>query len=477
MKKLIAVLLCAAMLFAVCGCQKQTAVDEGVTLKIYQIGTTPTGWDDVLAAFNEKTLKDIGVTTEWEFISTGSYSEKLNVIMAAGEEFDICYTGFVNPIASAVDNGAFLPLNDLMDEVAPDLYDSMPEYWWKAATFNGKIYAVPNQQVAAMPSGIWLFKRYADKYNFDMESIKSLKDIEPMLEVIKQNEPDVWPFRAMPGINLGIFDETADDYEIVTTGLCIKRTDKEAELLNYYELPAFYEGLEITNEWWKKGYIRKDIVSVMEDTSDFKAKKYVFNTGNWKPGMDAETMTTYGEECVRSIYNEGCASTASCDSSMFAISRTSRNPEKAMEFLNYINTNVEAYNLLASGIEGVNYEKMEDGRIKVKEGNEYPIGSGWKWGNQFNAYVTDRQEKTVWEETKELNANAKVSPIMGFRANTDNILTEIAQVEAVVAEFSTIQYGNYEELYPRFIKRLEEAGLDKIKKEYQKQIDEFLKNN
>ena len=479
MKKMIAVLLCAAMLFVICGCEKQTAVEEGdgVSLKIYQIGTEPIGWNDVLAAFNEKALQDIGVATEWEFISTGSYSEKLNVMMAAGEEFDICYTGFVNPIASAVNNGAFLALNDLMDEYAPGLYDSMPEYWWKAATFDGKIYAVPNQQVAAMPSGVWLFKRYADKYGFDMDSIKCLKDIEPMLEVIKQNEPDLWPFRAIPGTALGIFSEAADDYENVTAGLCIRRDDKEAKLINYYELPEFYEGLEIANKWWKKGYIRKDIVSVMEDTSDFKAKKYVFNTGNWKPGMDAETMVTYGEECVRSIYNEGYASTVSCDSSMFAISRTSRNPQKAMEFINYINTNVEAYNLLASGIEGVNYEKLEDGRIKVMEGNEYPIGSGWKWGNQFNAYVTDNQEANVWEETKELNASAKVSPLMGFRANTDSILTEIAQVEAVIAEFSTIQYGDYEKLYPRFIKRLNEAGLPKIKTEYQRQIDEFLKNN
>lgn len=478
MRKLIAILLCIAVLFGFCACKKETTSENGVipTLKIYQIGNKPEGWEEVLAAFNEKTLQDIGVKTEWEFISTGSYSEKLNVIMAAGEEFDVCYTGFVNPIASAVNNGAFLALNDLMDEYAPDLYDSMPEYWWDATTFDGKIYAVPNQQVAAMPSGVWTFKRHADKYGFDMDSIKCLEDLEPMLEVIKQNEPDLWPFRVVPGVGASITGETADDYEILTTGLCIKRDDKTAQLINYYELPEFYEGIELLNSWWKKGYIRKDIVSVMDDTSDFKAKKYVFNVGNWKPGMEVETMASYGEECVRSIYNEACITTADCDSTMFAISRTSKYPEKAMEFINYINTNVEAYNLLASGIEGVNYDMLEDGRIKVKEGNKYPIGSGWKWGNQFNAYITDTQDPNVWVETKELNENAKVSPIMGFRANTDDILTEIAQVEAVVAEFAVIQYSDYEKLYPEFLKRLEKAGLPKIKAEYQRQINEFLKN-
>lgn len=479
MKKLIAAILCAALLPCICGCEKEEAVtgNDVPTLKNYQIGAKPEGWDAVLDEFNKKTEAAIGAKTQWEFISTGSYSEKMNVIMAAGEEFDVCYTGFVNPIASAVNNGAFMPLDDLMKEHAPNLYNTMPKYWWDVVTFDGEIYAVPNQQVAAMPSGVWVFKRFADKYGFDMNGIKCLKDIEPMLEVIKQNEPDLWPFRAAPGVVASFFGETANDYETVTTGLCIRKDDKKAKLLNYYELPEFYDGIETMNRWWKKGYIRKDIVSVMDDTSDFKAKKYVFNTGNWKPGVEAEMLSSYGEESVMSIYNKGYVSTSSCDSTMFAISRTSKNAEQAMKLINYLNTDAEGYNLFATGLEDVNYEKLDDGRIKVKEGNTYPIGSGWKWGNQFNAYVTDAQEPDVWEQTKKLNEEAEVSPIMGFRANTDSILTEIAQVEAVVAEFSAIQYDDYEKLYPEFLNRLEKAGLPKIKEEYQKQINEFLKNN
>ena len=74
-----------------------------------------------------------------------------------------------------------------------------------------------------------------------------------------------------------------------------------------------------------------------------------------------------------------------------------------MKLINYLNTDAEGYNLFATGLEGVSYEKLDDGRIKVKEGNTYPIGSGWKWGNQFNAYVTEVQEPDVWEQTKKLN--------------------------------------------------------------------------
>ena len=480
MKKLISVWIAAAMMLSLFGCSKPTVSDEGgeeiTSLKIYQIGSKPDDWEQVAAAFNEKAKADIGVTTEWEFISAGAYTEKLNVIMAAGQEFDVCFTGFANPIASAVNNGAFLALDDLIEQHAPGLKETMPAYWWEAATFDGEIYAVPNQQVAAMPSGIWLYKSYADKYGFDLGSIKCLKDIEPMLEIIKQNEPDKWAFRAVPNAGIGFVDGTSDEYIKVTTGLYIKKDDEKAKLINYYEMPQYYEALKTYNDWWQKGYIRKDIVSVMDDASDFKAGKYIFNTGNWKPGVEAEMLASYGQDCSFAIYNEGCVSTESCDSSMFAISRTSKHPAKAMEFINYINTNKEAYNMLASGLAGIHYDPLDDTRIHIKENCTYPTGSGWKWGNQFNAYITDAQELDVWEETKKLNEDADVSPLMGFRANTDLILTEIAQVESVISEFSSLQFSDYEKLYPEFISRLEGAGLSKIKDEYQKQIDEFLKN-
>ena len=477
MKRIIALVLSLVMVCMLFGCaKKEEGNGEVVNLKIYQLGTAPEDWAEVEAKFNEYTLKDLGVTTTWEFIPSGSFSEKMNVIMAAGEEFDICFSGFANKVTTAVRNGGFIPLDDLINSECPELWDAMPSYWWDAARINGKVWAVPNQQVAAMPSGVWIYKRLADKYNIDMSQVKCLADIEPILETLKKNEPDLYPFRAHAATHAQIFDETADDYEMVTTCLYIRKDDPDAQLINFFELPQYYEGVKLMNEWWKKGYIRKDIVSVLDDNGDFKAKKYGLDTGSWKPGVEVEAIKNQGEEIVYAIYNENQVSTSNCDSTMFAISRTSKHPKEAIRLLNYINQNVEAYNVLASGIEGKHYEKLEDGRIRIKEGNTYPIGAGWKWGNQFNAYVTDTQDIDVWEQTKKLNEDASVSPLMGFRPDRKNISTEIAQISGVVAEYNAMQYDDYEKLYPEFLRRLDEAGLPKVQAEYQRQIDEFLAN-
>lgn len=477
MKRIIAIVLSLVMLCMLFGCteKQETAQNGTVNLKIYQLGTKPDDWAEVEAAFNKLALEDIGVTTTWEFIPSGSFQEKMNVIMAAGEEFDICFSGFANKLSTAVRNKGFMGISELIKTECPELMDAIPSYWWDAATVDGEIYAVPNQQVAAMPSGVWIYKRLADKYNIDMSQVKCLRDIEPILETLKKNEPNLYPFRAHAATHAEIMDETQDEYEKVTTVLYFRRDDPECKLINYYELPEYYEAVKTLNEWWKKGYIRKDIVSVLDDNSDFKAKKYGLDTGSWKPGVEVEAIKNQGEEIVYAIYNENVVSTSNCDSTMFAISRTCKNPKEAIRLLHYINTDVEAYNILASGIEGKHYDKLEDGRIKIKEGNTYPIGAGWKWGNQFNAYVTDTQDMDVWEQTKKLNEEAPVSPLMGFRVDRTSIATELAQISGVIAEYSAIQYDDYEKLYPEFLKRLDEAGLPKVKDEYQKQINAFLK--
>ena len=80
MKKIIAIVLSLVMLCMVFGCaeKQETAQNGAVNLKIYQLGTRPDDWAEVEAKFNEYTLKDLGVTTTWEFIPSGSFSEKMN---------------------------------------------------------------------------------------------------------------------------------------------------------------------------------------------------------------------------------------------------------------------------------------------------------------------------------------------------------------------------------------------------------------
>ena len=99
MKKLIkagALLLSAVVAFgSVSGCGKQQKEDENgvVTLKWYLPGVMD-GADcqEVLDYANQKLEEKYNMRVDFSFIDGGNFTEKLNAINAAGQEYDLVFT-------------------------------------------------------------------------------------------------------------------------------------------------------------------------------------------------------------------------------------------------------------------------------------------------------------------------------------------------------------------------------------------------
>ena len=54
---------------------------------------------------------------------------------------------------------------------------SMPDWLMDVAKVDGELYAVPNQQIIARQMGVVIRKDMAEKYGFNMDSMKSIHDI------------------------------------------------------------------------------------------------------------------------------------------------------------------------------------------------------------------------------------------------------------------------------------------------------------
>ena len=164
------------------------------------------------------------------------------------------------------------------------------------------------------------------------------------------------------------------------------------------------------------------------------------------------------------------------------------NPEKAMEFLNLMNSSKgkDLFNLLVYGFEGEHYKKISDTEIEwLLDGqpgtsSDMAYGfSAWALGNTFNAYTT-QYEAEGWNEyiLNEVNATAVVSPLAGFSLDRQPIKLELAQYDAIFNEYLYLDLGataNYKELIKERNEKLKKAGTDKILKEVQRQIDEWKK--
>ena len=188
-----------------------------------------------------------------------------------------------------------------------------------------------------------------------------------------------------------------------------------------------------------------------------------------------------GHEYVSKEVIPGIMSYNTATATMLGVPLQSKNPEKAVEFINLLHTDKDLYNLVVFGVEGVNYKKISDERVEKIENSGYDMkAQGWKFGNQFNQYLTPELPDGIWEKTKEINDNAERSEILGFFLDDSMITTEISQCTKVRQEYSKRISAGVEdpaEYYDEYLDKLKKAGIYTIRDEVQRQIDEFKKNN
>lgn len=470
-----------ALLMALCvmvacfaGCSKKA--DDGVpTLVWYVPGDAQPRMAEVIEKINEITVAKIGAKVDLRFIDTSSYQERMNMNMASHDTYDLCFTGYINKYADAVNNEALYCISDIIDK-APALKESIPDYVWEGAKINGKVYAIPNQQIFASSICVVMLKEYVDKYDLDISNITKVEDIEPLLEVIKQNEPQLYPFRTNYGLSsFRSMDDKPFWGDVQGIYYAFENEDGSVTYDKKFSEEKALKNARTLHDWYKKGYIRKDVATVVNDNQDLLAGKYFSWLAVHKPGVEGEIKNSSNYEVVTAVIQEPKLSNVT--STMIGINKFSKNPELALKLIELLNTDKEFYNLVCFGIEGVDYNKVGENRIETVSNSGYSPNASWKFGNQFNAYLVEGQEDDVWIETKALNDNSVVSPLIGFALDKTEIVGELTQIETVMTKYNNITNGsvNPDTVFDDFLAELKKAGIDKVISESEKQFKEFLK--
>lgn len=479
LKQKTALTLALTLGLSMTACQKQETKDQNgdkPVLSWMLPGNKESDLKTVVDAANKILEEKIGATLDMQIVDAGAFDEKMKMIMASNTPFDLCFTGYVNTYINAVNNESLMPLTDLIKKEAPELLENTPDYFLKDATVRGEIYAVPNVQVGFRKSSNFIKKSIADKYNFDVNSLKTQNDLEPLLKQIKENETNLYPYRPSFGIDMWV----QEGYEVILGQIAIKSDGSSKKAVILRDTEEYKRGVNTLYDWYKKGYIRSDVASAGDDSMDYNAGKYAISQSTWKPGAEASTSTKMGEDYVCASPLENYVYRGFSRQTMTAIGANSKNPEKAIKLISEVNKNKELYNILCFGIEGKHYNLNDDGRVVLVKDSGYNPNSDWKFGNQFNALLLEKHDADVWEETERLNQEAQKSPILGFDYNVDNIESEVAQINAILGEYySAINQGSQDpaSYTETMAKRLKDAGEDKVLADIQKQLDEFFANS
>jgi putative aldouronate transport system substrate-binding protein len=489
MRKSISMLLCittaAAMTAGLSGCGESSG-NGGDTLVWYTFGDKPADLDAVLAKANEIIEPEIGMKLDMQYIDSASYQEKMKLKMASGEAYDLAFTGYTNDYQTAVSLGGLYDITDLIKEVGLD--EVIPQFYFDAATVDGKIYGIPNVQVVSNPVCISIDKTLADEIDADMGAIeeaacnaKSYEDIvaytallDDLFAKIHEARPDLYVYN--PTYNL----VTTPRWEGLMGGTCILRDGSSNELVIDTETEDWRLGVDKLREWYTKGYIRNDIASKGTATSSNEENRQIaVLASTWKPGQDPYVKEIRLDDPVYALLHKPYVGRTSPLATMTSVGANTKHPKEAVEFLKLINTNKELFNIICWGIEGTHYTKDADGYVtEIADSGYTDIGKyAWKFGNQFNGLLTVGQEPTVWEETEKMNNEAVKSPMLGFVPNTDPITNELANITNVDSEFSAkkgMGTADASEWLDDYLAKREQAGVQKVKEELQKQYNEFL---
>lgn len=436
--------------------------------------------DEVYAKLNEMLVADLGVKVDFRATGQfGDFKETMPLAMMAGEKFDIVWTAhWNNPFLPAANDGYYAGLDDLLKEHAPTIWKDTSSAM-EALRVDGQIRGVWSQQIAAKTSNFMLRDRMIEDYGWDVSKVKTLRDLEPLLADIKANESDVIPLSTRKSTATWMRQSLGfDELSILAEILAVDVNDKNAKIFNVLDNKKYNEVIEISREWFEKGYIAKDGLTYNNDQW-----QSLYNTG--KIGIDMHNTYIPGKNIAAQSFGENRIQYPFAGPSVFAgsgitatvnaISSQSKHKVEAVKVLEYFWTNAEAYNLLTWGIEGQHYT-MEDGFMNVNKDSGYFTNIPWVFGNTFISYPKVGENPEANGLVYDLNQSATPSPLMGFVLDIEPIKNDVAALVSVVGQYHVAATAGYmgQDILDEYQANLKSAGIDRVITGIQSQINAWL---
>lgn len=480
---------------------------ENVTLKWIMAGQgmqqdSQKVWD----LFNEKLQNYMpGVTVEFDPITFTDFAEKWQLSCAAGEEADLVWTGYAFDIPDQIKKGAYMPMGDLLDEYAPALKEELPQWAWDLGSYNGEIYVMPIMQQFASKSALMAPEELTSQYMDRQKVIETNKNgMGTSQEGWDAIEEYLANLKAAGKIGKGVYADyvSANRHNVddgafwdspVTNVFCKQNEDGTFTVVNDCDMPSVKLTYKNMADWYAKGYIIPDILTVSDLASHVgKVDGVVLTTSQVLKGEKERKSQQYGIDIdlIETGDNPYKIIAGSCKTGI-AIPQTSQHPKEAIQLLELLNTEKgkELLNLLVYGIEGEHYEVVGENRINTfdysgsspKSNSKYGIDK-WAVGNTYYSYETMDVPEGWNSYIKEINkeASSNVSPIMGFSFDSDPVKVELAQIQAIKTQYETVLKNgamgvDWENYYNEYEQKLNKAGQEKVRLEVEKQLNEWVK--
>jgi len=512
---LILVLCMAVAMLAGCGNSEDTAetkstateaegttkaADEGsdeemaeINIMILAMSDVSAGSEEVIAEINKITEEKINTHVNIEHVEMGTYVEQVGLRISGNEKLDLVLTTPIEAagFSSMTAQNQLMPLNDLLEEYAPDTLALLGDYI-KGTTINDTIYSLPTYRALNSNSYLIMRKDILDELGLTekAQSLSSWTEFEEILSEVTANK-EIAGIAGNDGAGTvitlqGVWHDTDDfagntSYDSLGDTYKIIAVDEETDTVyNYFAADSYQAMIERVRGWYESGYVYKDSATSEEQGDTLLKTNVTFSTCvNSEIGVEVSRLSSTGYEVICPMIVAQPVITGSLTKFTWGVPVTSTEPEAAVKFLNLMYTDKDIANLLTWGVEGRDYV-VKDGEAVFPEGVDATTVSyhtaDFLYGNQFLVYPWEGQGADFREVAKANLDEAGVSKYVGFSADTSSITNELSQLTNVIDQYKpSLESGAAEPaVYDEFIQAMEAAGVDKVIEAYQIQLDAWL---
>lgn len=419
---------------------------------------------NVMKRINAILKEKINASLDLKFIDFNAYGQKVKVAAASGEAFDlftdIGHFGF----SQAVSTGLALDIDDLLNKFGQDIMKKIPDQAWQVVSAKGKKWGVPNPSAWVTSNNISFRKDIVEKHGIDFSSIHTMEDLEPVLAMLKEKEPDMIPYVGyMPG---------TQNMDLVSPMVGYDTTDGKWKSL--LESTEWRKNITLQHDWYNKGYLPKKQIS--DHIAEFKTGKYAVVPYHVYDSSFVKMSTEFGIPMVSTPLNQKhIVTNGVIQSTMTYISKTSENPERAMMLINLLYQDKELLNLLAYGVEGEDWEYVsgkgtDNPTIKTNDQLTWAVWHPWI-GSLWDQWPSNWNSQEVLDGLKAAIDQAEYSPFSGFVFDSAPVKKELAQIDAYSSEIHILYMTkDLDAKIAEYVEKVKKAGLDRVIAEIEKQV-------
>ena len=375
-RKLFAVSMAAAMATSCFAGTAFASDSEPVTIKVTRACFNLANPDSeqvkkVQDAINEYIKDKINVQIELTDIGSGEYTDKANLALA-NNEINLLWTASWE---ATIGTNDLVPANAVYDitDLLPGtpLYESMDEGQWEATKYDGKNYFVPVYKDNTEGFDVMFRKDLVDKYGWDISSVKTLADLEPMLADLEA-EGLKYPYLSQK--TAMFYRYYINDFDFFTADaqsnwVAVDRSTNE--VVDTVLTDQYKEFCTLMAKWAEAGYISED--EVTKTTTDTTTQTQDWGISWWTDiPVNAEANSRYNQEVVMTPITDRWAHSTSALGSCYAVTANST-PEEAqacVDFLGLLYTDSKLADLYTFGIEGEDFNYV-DGKVEQTDAGKY----------------------------------------------------------------------------------------------------------